>query len=277
MKPYIRLVLAVSLACAVLLVGCAGAQPAAPLPTPLPTIASSESSSASVTASAVVAPVEASEMAFTLSAPVNAVTVREGDQVITGQTLMVLDTPALEYAVTESQAALQAAQIEAELQRYSHKVWNGSKFVYLSGPPELRQVADAKVVQAQAALEVAQAALAESTLAAPFDGTVVKVNFATGELVQPNQAALVIADLTHLQVETTDLSERQIAGVKIGQAAGVHIEALNQDFNGQVAAIVPLAAQYNGDRVFKVTIALDQQPQQLMWGMNADVEIQTAQ
>ncbi len=101
------------------------------------------------------------------------------------------------------------------------------------------------------------------------------INVVPGQLVQPGQVAVVIGDLNHLQIETTDLSEREIAYVKIGQTATVHIKALNQDFSGKVIAIAPKATKYNGDWVFKVTIVLDQQPPSLIWGMSADVQIQT--
>jgi hypothetical protein len=50
---------------------------------------------------------------------------------------------------------------------------------------------------------------------------------------------------------------------------------LNEDLSGKVIAIAPRATKYNGDWVFKVTIALDQQPSSLLWGMSADVQIQT--
>ena len=124
-------------------------------------------------------------------------------------------------------------------------------------------------------MDFAQATLNEGTLTAPYDGTVVTVNVVPGQLVQSNQVAVIMGDLNHLQIETTDLSEREIAYVKIGQSATVHIKALNQDFNGKVIAIAPKATIYNGNWVFKVTIVLDQQPPSLMWGMSADVQIQT--
>ncbi len=214
-------------------------------------------------------------MAFVIGAPVKEVDVKAGDQVKAGQTLVVLDTPELSYAVVSAQAELKAAQANAALQHMAHKEWNGSKFVYLSGPPELRQIADVKVVQAQAALDMAQANLAQGTLVAPFDGTVVSVSIVPGEMAVPQQPVLVIADLSHLQVATTDLSEREIARVQVGQAASVQLKAFAQDLTGKVVAIDPLSQQSSGDTVFKVTVALDHEPMGLMWGMSGDVNIET--
>ncbi len=259
------------------LAGCAAPTPAV-LPTSLPTIpvTTSSSTSSSVTASAVVAPAQTSQLGFLLSAPVKEVDVKEGDNVKTGQTLVVLNTPDLSLSVDAAQAALVSAQAKAIIRRYQKKTTNADgKEVYLSGPPELRRIADIQVVQAQAALETAQAMLAQGTLVAPYNGAVVSLNIVPGQLVQAGQVAAVIGDLAHLQIETTDLSERDIAGVQIGQTAAIHIKALNQDFIGKVVAIAPIATKHDADWVYKVTIEFDKPPQNLLWGMSADVTIQT--
>jgi multidrug resistance efflux pump len=242
-----------------------------------PTVgASSPSAAGIVTASAVVVPAQAAKLGFVISATVKAVDVKAGDQVPAGQTLIVLDTPDLEFAVVGANAAVRSAQANAELQRVAHKTLNSAgRFVYLSGPPELRQVADAQLQQARAALEVAQASLVQGTLRAPYNGTVVAVNVAPGELVQANQVVVTFADLNHLQIETTDLSEREIANVQIGQKAIVRLKAFTQDLSGRVTAIAPKGEKSGGDVVYKVTIKLDSTPAGLLWGMSGDVEIQS--
>ena len=92
-------------------------------------------------------------------------------------------------------------------------------------------------------------------------------------MVQVGQTALTLADLEHLQVETTDLSERDVARVEIGQAVEVFIEALNDAFPGRVARISPQASVIGGDIVYSVIIDLEERPPELRWGMSADVEI----
>ena len=82
-----------------------------------------------------------------------------------------------------------------------------------------------------------------------------------------------IADLQNVRIETTDLSELDIAAVKIGQPANVYVEALNQEFPGKVTAISPIFETIGGDVVFKVTIQLDEQSRDLLWGMSTEVEI----
>jgi RND family efflux transporter MFP subunit len=257
----------------IILAGCASPTPsAAPGPT---SAATSASTPDTITASAIIVPVDKSELGFVISSPVKEVNVIEGQQVKAGETLIVLDTPDLAFAVTGAQAALRSAQDYATLQHFARKTLIGSHFVSSNGAPELRQMADSKVVQAQAALDSAQAALAQGTLIAPFDGTIVSLEVTPGELVQPGQVAVVIGDLGHMQVETKDLSEREIAQVHIGEAATIRLKSLDQDLAGRVIKIAQISSEYNGDNVFKVTIQLNTQPPGLLWGMSGDVDIET--
>jgi HlyD family secretion protein len=82
---------------------------------------------------------------------------------------------------------------------------------------------------------------------------------------------MTLATLDQLQLETTDLSERDIAKVKVGAPVKISIEALNETFTGKVVSISPRADTVGGDTVFKVTIAFDEQPENLLWGMTAEV------
>ncbi len=228
----------------------------------------------SVIASAVVVPAQVSRMGFIISAPVSEVTVREGDRVEAGQALIVLNTPELEYAVTAADAAYRSAEAYAELQRYKRvkDIRNGRIFWDVVHP-EVRQRADAQAQQAFSALEIVQANLAENTLYAPYDGTVVSVNVIPGEFVSQGQAVLALATLDDMVIETTDLSERDVTKVRVGASADVFIEALNENFSGRVISVSPKADIVGGDVVFKVTVALDEQPQGLLWGMTAEVTI----
>lgn len=234
----------------------------------------SAAQSETVIASAVAVPVQVSHLGFLTSALVRDVMVREGDAVTAGQILVVLDTPDVEYNVIALQEALRSAQAYAELQRYKlvRDIRNGKKFWDVV-PPEVRQRADAQAASAQARLEIAQANLAESTLLAPYDARVASIDIVPGEYVQQNQVVLTLATLNTLQLETTDLSERDITKVKIGAPVTIFVEALNENVGGRVTGISPVASTVGGDVVFKVTIAFDDQPKNLLWGMTAEVTI----
>jgi HlyD family secretion protein len=237
-----------------------------------------------VTASAVIVPAQVSELGFLISGIARDIPVKEGDTVKAGQTLMVLDTPELQFAVTQAQAGLRAAQAQAEIR--SNEIIKKYKINYhtftvkklrLSVPHEVIDMANAGVQQAQASVEFAQANLAQGTLVAPRDGTIASIRVIPGEFVQSNQAVVTLASLDNLQLETTDLSERDIANVHTGDAVNISIDALNQTFKGKVISISPIADTLGGDVVFKVTIAFDEQPKGLLWGMTAVIDIQSGE
>jgi RND family efflux transporter MFP subunit len=229
-----------------------------------------------ITASAVAVPAQISRLGFTVSALVRDVPVREGEVVQAGQTLMILDTPELEYAVIAAEQDYKAKALEAQLQKAERVKYvnpNNGKIFWFSIPREVYLKALSKADQSKAAWDIAAASLAQTTLVAPFDGTVADIQVFPGETVQANQVVLVLADVQHMQITTTDLSERDIAKIGIGDPAQVYIEALNETIQGEVIGIAPKADVIGGDVVFKVTIALNIQPPALLWGMTAEVSI----
>ena len=242
-------------------------------PTALPTVSldnntstsNNQSSDAdSVSASAFIVPLQKAELSFANVGRVKAVDVKVGDQVQTGQTLVELDTTLLEAKVKEAEANLTAAQVQVN---YLKRV--GTDEVHLES-------AQAEADSAQALLDSAKATLAaQSTLVAPFAGTIAAVDISAGETVVPGRVIITMADLSRFHVETKDLSERDVPRVQIGQSASVFIKALNQEFPGKVTDISRVSSTVGGDVVFKVTIDLDKQPQGLLWGMSADVKIQS--
>ena len=220
----------------------------------------------SVSASAYIVPRREAQLAFASVGRVKTVDGKVGDQVKTGQVLVELDTTLLEAKVREAEANLAAAQVQV---KYLQRV--GTDQVHLES-------AQAEADRAQALLDSANATLAaQSTLVAPFGGTIVSVDIAAGETVVPGRVVVTLGDLSMFQVETKDLSERDIPRVQIGQNATVYIEALDQEFSGKVTDISRVSSTVGGDVVFTVTVDLDQQPQGLLWGMSADVNIETGE
>jgi multidrug efflux pump subunit AcrA (membrane-fusion protein) len=136
-------------------------------------------------------------------------------------------------------------------------------------------VAEGAVAQAEAALQAARAVLDQATLRAPFAGAVTALEVGPGEAVVPGQVLVRLADLDHLRVQTTDLSERDVAEVAIGGLATVYVEALGTEVDGRVVEIGAQATTIGGDVVFPVVVELDEQPEGLRWGMSVEVEIAT--
>jgi multidrug efflux pump subunit AcrA (membrane-fusion protein) len=135
--------------------------------------------------------------------------------------------------------------------------------------------AEAAVAQAAAALQAARASLDQATLRAPLAGTVAALEVGPGETVLPGQVVLALADLGRLQAETTDLSERDVAQVTVGDRAIVHVDPLGVEVGGQVVRVASQATTVGGDVVYAVVVALDEQPPGLRWGMSVEVEIVT--
>jgi RND family efflux transporter MFP subunit len=259
-----------------LLAACASQTPPAAEPTVPAVEPVVNQSSDVVVASARVEPGQVSQLGFVISAIVKEIPVDEGDEVKAGDVLMTLNTPELEYAVLAAEADYKARSQAAELQKAEKVLYvdpiTGAKDWY-SLPREvyLKAVAVADVAKSQ--WDSALANLAQATLTAPFDGTVVHIAVVPGELVQVNQVVLTLADLKDMQIVTTDLSERDIARVRIGQSATIYIEALDLTLTGEVVRISPISENLGGDVVFPVTIELDGQPEGLLWGMTAEVDI----
>jgi HlyD family secretion protein len=129
----------------------------------------------------------------------------------------------------------------------------------------------AELAQAEDELATAQADLDSTRLASPFSGTVVAVQMVAGEYASPGDVLVVVNDLSRLLVETTDLSERDVPGVSLGQEAAVHIEALDQDVTGRVTAISQAAEILGGDVVYRTTLELESPPPGLRPGMSVEV------
>ncbi|MBK8417410.1 efflux RND transporter periplasmic adaptor subunit [Candidatus Villigracilis saccharophilus] len=269
----------ISMILTILLAACGSptplaSSPAAPAPVEVENIPSADV----VISSAVIAPVQVTRLSFIISGLIKEIKVKEGDKVQTGQSLVMLDTSELEFAVMAADAAYRSASINAELQdadRVRVVNENTGRVTFVSLPYELKQKAEAKAAQILAALDGAKANLVSGSLTAPFDGTIASVDVIAGELVQSGQVVLTLASLNDLQIETTDLSERDISRVKTGQSVNVYLEALDVTVTGKVILISPVSKTVGGDVVFPVTIKLDEQPEGLLWGMTAEVEIQT--
>lgn len=262
---------------AITLSACGQAQEAEAVPTVVleageasPSNESQPSSGDSVAASGVVVPLQDANLSFTNVGRVTAVNVKVGDKVSAGDVLVQLDTSILEARVREAEANLAYAQISLE-----YLIRNvGCKGANCAPFQQQLDVANNDVAKAQALVDSAKAVLAaQSDLTAPFAGTVISVDISPYETVTPGQVVIVLGDLSKYQIETTDLSERDVTQVQNGQPATIFIEALNGDFSGTVVDVARISSEIGGDVVYKVTIELDEQPAGLLWGMSADVEI----
>jgi HlyD family secretion protein len=182
----------------------------------------------------------------------------------------------LELARSDFNSVMRLMELEADLQEAEVKLAEAEKRFNIleNGPnPDDVALAQARIKNAQAQLSVAQKELEGAKLIAPFSGTLVSLDIYPGQTVLAGEQIVTLADLSELRVETTDLSERDISKVQVGDDAVVYIEALSLDIPGKVIRISPQANIIGGDVVYTVVVELSEQPAGLRWGMSVEVEI----
>ena len=172
---------------------------------------------------------------------------------------------------TEVDAALAQANLDAAKAAVQEAQWYLSLLKGEQVPVDATGSSLARLGAARDALTSAQDRLAHSKLVSPISGVVVTVSGNPGEVVSPGQVIFFISDVAHLTIETTDLSERDVPRVQVGQAVQVSIKALNQNVGGHVTRISPVSNTLGGDVVYKTTIELDAPPEGLLAGMSVDV------
>jgi len=177
----------------------------------------------------------------------------------------------LDSAQSEYNTALKRITYQYELetaQVYLDEAMSHYEILSAGADPDLVHLADTRLVYAQSQVAAAEDALEKLTLVAPIDGTISAVNIGVGEWVLPGQSVLVLVDLEHMQVVTSDLSELDIPGISIGQVVSVSVSALDHTISGHVSQISPLADTLCGDVVYKTTIELDSIPEGLRAGIS---------
>jgi multidrug resistance efflux pump len=109
-------------------------------------------------------------------------------------------------------------------------------------------------------------------LRAPFGGTV-SAALRARTVAAPGQPLLLLADLAHLHVETTDLNEIDAARVAPGASVHVTFDALPElALEGTVTRLALKAAAGSGVN-YTAVIELAQGDPRLRWDMTAFVDI----
>lgn len=192
--------------------------------------------------------------------------VREGSQVKSGEVLARLESNDVTAQMQQTAASVNVAranleQGEAELRDALRALERSrdllaKKFVSPAAHDtvvarhEKAQAAlsgyKASIAVAQANLRASQVAVEQTLIRAPFDGVVLTKNANVGDVITPfssalgSQAAVVtMADMSTLEVEA-DVSEANLAKVKVGQPCEIQLDALpGQRFRGVVQRTVP--------------------------------------
>lgn len=236
------------------------------------------------------------------SGKVKTVTVKEGDPVAKGQTLVTIESDTINAQLDQANARVAAAKAQltaATASRdYAQTSYNRIKGLFEKGlatqadfddiSNKLNQaLAGMSAVQSQSAQ--AEAGLAEvktyldkTTIAAPAGGIITMVNVEPGELVSTGMPLVVLTDLDHPWIQCS-IRETDLSRVSLGQAVAVTLPAYqNRVFQGKVVRInkdadfaVKRATNVNGEFdvvSFGVKVELQNPDKPLYAGMTAFVD-----
>ena len=200
-------------------------------------------------------------MAFKYGGTLQTLNVKEGSTVRKGQVLARVSSAQMESTQRSAQATLEQAQDAYERLKKVHD--NGSL-------PEIKwREMVANLEKAQAALDLANAMLADNTITAPFSGTVASLNAELGENITPLKPIMRIINTEGLTVKIS-VPENEIAKVRVGDTAEVVIPALdNRRFMGKVTEKSMTASLLTHS--YPVKVLIEQPDEELVPGMISKV------
>lgn len=164
-----------------------------------------------------------------------------------------------EISIADGQLAVAKAALED-----AQREWDRLK----DGP-------DADDIQAaQARVSALEATIRQSTLVAPFSGTVTVINTMAGDQTMPGATAIRVDDLSRLLVDV-QVTEVDINRIKVGQPVTLSFDAiLDKTYNGKVVEVGQVGTSVQGLVNFDVTVELSDPDEQVRPGMTAAVNVE---
>jgi len=186
----------------------------------------------------------------------------------TKSTTYVTQKNAYDLAVQQQEQNVQAARDTLTLATDNETLANASP-----SSAALRQ-ANASVDSAQARIAQIDAQIREFSIIAPFGGIITDVDVLPGETADVTPVITLLAqDAFELKARIPEIDILKIAA---GQKASVVFDAQsNQTLTGTLTFISPLATEIDGVAYFNTTITLDETPEWVRSGFNADIDIIT--
>lgn len=136
--------------------------------------------------------------------------------------------------------------------------------------------AEAAVTQATAQLARIDTTIADRTLRAPFAGTITEIDILPGETVLTLPVVTLLGD-TAFEV-TARIPEIDVSKVAAGQAVEMLFDAKTTELiTGKITFISPQATEIDGVAYYEATIEFTAVPPWMRSGLNADIEIITAE
>ena len=138
------------------------------------------------------------------------------------------------------------------------------------------KLAELRLDQARAGLDMAEADLAKATITARFDGVVADIMLNEGQQVSSMtyaNPAIILIDPTKIEMNGV-IDEMDVSKVKLGQEADIILDALpDKELKGKVAFVSNAGTVEAGVVFYKTTITLENPDRELRDGMSATAEI----
>ena len=181
-----------------------------------------------------------------------------------------------ESEIVDSQAVLTAAEVALKKAQATLETLQANDGI---DPIELAKANNARA-EAQVAYNKAADDLANASLTAPFDGTVLSVAGEAGKTANTG-VFISLIDLSHPKVNFS-IDESDMDKAAVGNAVNVVFDALPDDiFTGQVIEVTPSLISTGGYQVLTGVIQIElsdaQSADKLIEGLNASVEIVAAE
>lgn len=235
-------------------------------------------------ANGAIEPIVVVEVRSKASGMITAMPVETGTYVKPGDLLAQIDTQTVQKQYRQAAADLNSAQAQLDVATAQKKRSDEMLAVQVITPQENEQArltyesAQATVVRQQANLDIAAQALADATVRAVTNGTVIEKDVQVGQIIQSSTNSvsggttlLKMADLTHVRMRAY-FNETDIGNIRAGQPATVTVDAFpDRRFQGKVEKIEPQAVVQQGVTMFPVLVNLENFDGALRPGMNGEV------
>jgi RND family efflux transporter MFP subunit len=178
---------------------------------------------------------------------VQKVTVREGDRVGEGQVIATIDTLDLKAKLDATVAALEenkAKETIARKNQENNQQLLRQKFISQNAfdtTQSVHEAAIAAVKSSEAQVRMADKAVNDAVVRAPFAGIVSKRMVNVGEKVAIDGSMFTIVDLANMEIEAP-APAAEVPSVKVGQVAQFKVDGFgDRTFDGRIARINPAA------------------------------------
>lgn len=207
--------------------------------------------------------VERAQLSFSIPARLATRGVEIGDRVRASQLLASLD--GREYRLAEQAAAASLAELEVRLEQARREEVRTRTLAALEAATaeELEQrIAAVSALAAAADAAAARLAetrrlIAESTLEAPFAGTVTAVHLEPGEWVAPGRPVVELAGNGAVEV-SVEVPESSWARIAVGQPVSVDLPFVGLELEGRITSIASVSMGPGG--LFPTEVQIEPRP-----------------